>query len=662
MISPRPGRFVNGAALAAGAAGILFAASCGAAALANEPPQGFAEGAPSLFEQRLETIRSSLEAIAAVAPDLFGALAQAQFAPPAGGPRTLVGFALALLLTLGAMAGLVVLTRRATAGARARHANVAPGGRIGARAAAIVLGLELIDRAVALVVAAVGVRLLFPPITNQGRLAGAILGPSAARFWVAMLVVEAILRPSLPALRLVRLDDAAARRLRQLLAGALAAGVLTVAALPAVIAAGAPVPAVQLVALAIGIAVAASAAVALTRLGDVLAGAWRHAGLALAGLLWLAWTVGVLLVDLAAFDAMIGTLVVAAIAYLADGLLGLSAHRTLAGALRRCVRVVSLLAIAWIVIETWLVGQLELIGMDVWRTARRSFITAGSVILFGFVAWEALRHWIDRSIGTPRGPAMPGEEDEQATPASRLTTLMPLFRVLIAVSILVLTTLVALSELGVNTAPLIAGASIFGLAISFGSQALVRDIVSGIFFIADDAFRIGEYIDTGRLKGTVEAISIRSIKLRHQNGQVHTIPFGQLGSITNFSRDWATMKFNIRLVRDVDVELVRKTVKKIGQEMMEDPELAAELIQPLKLQGVSDIVDNALVVRLKFTARPGKPTWVQRQALKRIVKTFGEKGIAFASNAVTVQGTGAGSLPAAAAAASTVAPPEQRAG
>lgn len=190
--------------------------------------------------------------------------------------------------------------------------------------------------------------------------------------------------------------------------------------------------------------------------------------------------------------------------------------------------------------------------------------------------------------------------------------------------------------MGVNIAPLLAGASIFGLAISFGSQALVRDIVSGIFFIADDAFRIGEYIDTGKLKGTVEAITIRSVKLRHQNGQVHTIPFGQLLSVTNFSRDWSTVKFNLRLARDSDVEKLRKAVKRIGQEMLDDDEIGPEMIEPLKLQGVADIVDNALVIRLKFTARPVKPNWVQREALKRIHNRFPELGIEFASNAVTV--------------------------
>jgi small-conductance mechanosensitive channel len=223
------------------------------------------------------------------------------------------------------------------------------------------------------------------------------------------------------------------------------------------------------------------------------------------------------------------------------------------------------------------------------------------------------------------------EDGVEARVASRLTTVLPVLRILLGITIVVLATLVALSQLGVNIGPLLAGAGVVGLAISFGSQALVRDIVSGIFFMADDAFRVGEYIDTGKLKGTVERISLRSVQLRHQNGQIHTIPFGQLTSISNFSRDWQTVKFNLRLARDSDVEKVRRAVKQLGQQMMQEPELAKELLQPLKLQGVSEIADNALVVRLKFTARPLKPNWVQREALKRIYKVFGEKGIEFAS-------------------------------
>jgi small-conductance mechanosensitive channel len=165
----------------------------------------------------------------------------------------------------------------------------------------------------------------------------------------------------------------------------------------------------------------------------------------------------------------------------------------------------------------------------------------------------------------------------------------------------------------------------------------VKDIVSGIFFMADDAFRLGEYIDTGKLKGTVERITLRAVQLRHQNGPVHTVPFGTLNQITNFSRDWATMKFTLRLDRDADIETARKAIKKLGQHMLDDPELGPELLLPLKMQGVQEIADGAIVVRCKFTARPNKPTWVQREALKRIHRALTEAGVAFASNAVTVR-------------------------
>ena len=205
-------------------------------------------------------------------------------------------------------------------------------------------------------------------------------------------------------------------------------------------------------------------------------------------------------------------------------------------------------------------------------------------------------------------------------------------------AIAVLAVLIALSRLGVDTPPLIAGAGVFGLAVSFGSQSLVRDIISGLFYMWDDAFRVGEYIDTGRLKGTVEKLGVRSVKLRHQNGPLHTIPYGQLGAVTNLSRDFATIKFNLRFEPATDIELVRKTTKQIGVAMQEEnEEMATEVMLPLKLQGIAEVVDNALVLRFKFTTRPVKPSWVQREYLKRMYKEFAEKGITFATGAMVLQ-------------------------
>ncbi|ANK72846.1 hypothetical protein FA04_09555 [Ensifer adhaerens] len=249
--------------------------------------------------------------------------------------------------------------------------------------------------------------------------------------------------------------------------------------------------------------------------------------------------------------------------------------------------------------------------------------------------------------------ALPGdsEDDTVVHQQSRISTILPLVRNLIFGGIFAVTSLVILSALGINIAPLIAGFGVLGLALSFGSQTLVKDVVSGIFFIADDAFRVGEYVDTGKLKGTVERISLRSLRLRHQNGQIHTIPYGQLQAVTNFSRDWSTVKFELKFERDADPEKIRKTIKKVGLAMLEDPEIGGEFLVPLKMQGIQDVTENSLVVRLKFTARPGNPSILQRESMKRLLPALREAGLDLASNAVTVRSGAAGAAEAEAAAA-----------
>ncbi len=299
----------------------------------------------------------------------------------------------------------------------------------------------------------------------------------------------------------------------------------------------------------------------------------------------------------------------------------------------RCVFVAAMLGAIALVAETWIVNVLALVNADGWRALTRASLTAACTLFLAFVAWEFVKFATFR-YGA-RAPASPGivqsEESQRVVgSASRLATLMPFMRIALAITIFVIAGLIVLSELGVNITPLIAAASVFGLAISFGSQTLVRDIVSGVFYLADDAFRVGDYIDCGKAKGTVEGFTLRSIRLRHQNGQVHTIPFGQLGQITNFSRDWTGVKFNMRVARNTDLEKLRKTVKKIGLEMLEDPEMKYEFLEPLKLQGIADIADTAMIVRFKFTVRPGKPTLIQRQAISRMMAAFGPAGIEFA--------------------------------
>jgi moderate conductance mechanosensitive channel len=323
----------------------------------------------------------------------------------------------------------------------------------------------------------------------------------------------------------------------------------------------------------------------------------------------------------------------------------------------RCIRVAAYIGVGVTIAQTWIVDVIGMVDSSQWRSLMHAALTAGGVLFAAYVCWEIIHFATDSYIARNSPAAMgPGAEEGAPPPsATRLATILPLMRMAAIIVIFAVAALVVLSELGVNIAPLIAAVSIFGLALSFGSQTLVRDIVSGIFYLADDAFRVGEYIDCGKAKGTVEGFTLRSIKLRHQNGQIYTIPFGQLGQITNFSRDWSTMKFNLRFARDTDVEKLRKTVKKVGLAMMQEPEFKDEFLEPLKLQGVADVADNALVMRFKFTAKPNIPTLIQREAMKRLFPALQAAGIEFASATVSVQTIGGEVDQAAAGAAASAA-------
>ena len=194
--------------------------------------------------------------------------------------------------------------------------------------------------------------------------------------------------------------------------------------------------------------------------------------------------------------------------------------------------------------------------------------------------------------------------------------------------------------MGVEIGPLIAGAGVVGVAIGFGAQTLVKDIISGMFFLLDDAFRIGEYIVSGSYKGTVESFSLRSIKLRHHRGYLYTVPFGELGAVQNMSRDWVIDKLSVGVTYDTDVDKVKQIIKQIGKELQANEEFAPHIIETLKMQGVEQFGDFAIQIRMKMMTKPGEQFVIRRRAYAMIKKAFAANGIAFAFPTVTVAGGG----------------------
>ncbi|MEO1274330.1 MAG: mechanosensitive ion channel family protein, partial [Pseudomonadota bacterium] len=302
-------------------------------------------------------------------------------------------------------------------------------------------------------------------------------------------------------------------------------------------------------------------------------------------------------------------------------------------------RIASLLAIGtglWLVIWYW--GGVGMFAENALFGIVEDVI---DVVLIGYVVFHATRIWLDQKImeevgeEDPNASIMDGEGGGAG--ATRLATLLPLIRNLVLSVITISVALLVAIEMGVNVAPLFAGAGIVGIAIGFGAQTLVRDIISGAFFLLDDAFRKGEYIDVGTVKGTVEKISARSFQLRHHLGMLHTIPFGEIQYLTNFSRDWVMMKLPLRLTYDTDVEKVRKLVKKLGIKLLEDPAVGHLFLQPLKSQGVIMMEDSAMIVRVKFMTRPGDQWVTRKKVYAEIRDLFEREGIKFAHREVTVR-------------------------
>jgi small-conductance mechanosensitive channel len=328
----------------------------------------------------------------------------------------------------------------------------------------------------------------------------------------------------------------------------------------------------------------------------------------------------------------------------------------IASKLRIVVVVIAIFALA----RVW---KIDVEGLAAWGIGEKvtgALFDIVVTVILASVAWSILKTAIQYAMPDDSEDGEVEGGDAGGSQGSRLHTLVPLFGHFLLGVIMVMAGLTVLSELGVDIGPLIAGAGIFGLAIGFGAQTLVKDVISGVFFLFDDAFRVGEYVNVGSVAGTVEHVSLRSLRLRHQNGPLHTIPFGEIQHLTNYSRDWAIMKLKFRVPFDTDTEKLRKIVKKIGKNMLADPELGPNFLAPLKSQGVLSIDDSAFVMRVKFTAIPGKQFILRREVFRRIQEAFAENGIQFAPRRVIVD-TGGGSVSAEAAAAAATAIAEEAA-
>lgn len=324
---------------------------------------------------------------------------------------------------------------------------------------------------------------------------------------------------------------------------------------------------------------------------------------------------------------------------------GMVAERAYESSRRSYIRIGRVIAFALVmaaIARIWQIDLSNLAAAGVGTQLAGRLIEMLMILAVGYLIYESVSLWINRKLAAEMTALGGAPEEEEiggeggGAGGSRLSTVLPLILGVARAAIVVVFVLLALGNAGIDTTPLLAGAGIVGLAIGFGAQKLVTDVVSGIFFLIDDAFRTGEYVEVEGTMGTVEKISIRSMQLRHHKGPVHTLPYGEIPKITNFSRDWVIMKLRFTVPFGTDPNKVKKIFKRIGAEMMEEELFKDDFLQPFKSQGVLEFDDVGMVIRGKFMAKPGTQFTIRKEIFNRVNKAFEENGIDFARREVRV--------------------------
>ena len=254
------------------------------------------------------------------------------------------------------------------------------------------------------------------------------------------------------------------------------------------------------------------------------------------------------------------------------------------------------------------------------------------ILFFSAVGWTLLASLIESRLAS--------DSHGRPMPSARTRTLLTLFRNALAVVISTITIMILLSEIGVNIAPLLAGAGALGLAVSFGSQTLVKDIITGIFIQFENGMNTGDLVTIGPITGTVERMSIRSVGVRQDTGAYHIIPWSSITTFANFVRGIGSFVANYDVDRREDSERVNSTLQAAVQELMEDPDIRGMVIGEPSFAGLVGLTNQGFTVRVSFTTQPLKQ-WTVRFALDNMVKKhFDAAGIRAPHQTVQVMQTG----------------------
>ena len=265
--------------------------------------------------------------------------------------------------------------------------------------------------------------------------------------------------------------------------------------------------------------------------------------------------------------------------------------------------------------DTWETFVARLLGIGV--NAVQGLIRIAIIIVIAYVLAQVLRSALNRLEAFLISATARREDTAQAT-AKRIKTLSSVIWTLSAGLLWFVVALIALSQLGVNIGPILAGAGVLGLAVGFGAQHLVRDLVSGFFLLIENQIRVGDIAIVNNTTGIVEGVTFRTVILRDQAGVVHVFPNGTITTLANATMDWSAAVVDIPLPVKIDSDKVIEIMRHVGAEMKKEKEFASVILEPLEVFGIESLTDTVVTIRARFKTLPAEQYTVAREFRRRV--------------------------------------------
>lgn len=288
---------------------------------------------------------------------------------------------------------------------------------------------------------------------------------------------------------------------------------------------------------------------------------------------------------------------------------------------RRLLRWVVNLLTALALLDVWGIEVFEWLASDTGRDFSASLLSIFFVVLGAALTWELISAIVQARL-QERDSA--GQVME---PSARARTLLPLLRNAVRIVLVVVVALMVLAELGLNIAPLLAGAGVVGLAVGFGAQSLVKDLITGVFILMEDSIAVGNVVDLGGHVGLVESMTVRTIRLRDLSGTVHVVPWGEVMTVMNMTKDFSFAMMDVGVAYREDVDEVIEVLKAVGADLQADPEYGAEILEPLEVLGLDSFGDSSVNIRVRMKTQPIKQWWVRREFNRRMKLAFAARDI-----------------------------------